>query len=168
MCFKTKQTWSILVLSLLKAYDNVISSSYLSGDIVFYGMTTSQRYIESKPAGKLTTCSQNAWIVCHCSICWYTLLLLLSCFTNKQLGLLTWSGRHQLCQRSSKAALAAVLEHRTVGTPVLAPQHLTAQKVVTFACSSPACCMYYVTLFWVLYTSYWVPVCALYDPSKVL
>lgn len=74
------------------------------------------------------------------------LLLLLPPFTNKQLGLLTWSGRHQLCQRSSTAVLAAVLEHRTAGTLVLAPQHLTAQKVVTIACSSPASCMDYVTL----------------------
>lgn len=30
---------------------------FVTGDIVFYGMTTSQRYLESKPAGKWRPCS---------------------------------------------------------------------------------------------------------------
>lgn len=56
---------------------------------------------------------------------------------NQQLGLLTWSGRHQLCQRSFRAALAAGLEHRTAGTLVLAPRHLTAQKISAVPAAAP-------------------------------
>lgn len=111
-------------------------------------MTTSHGYIESKPAGKSTPCRQNVFGM-SVQFCWFIPLLPLFCFTTVQrLCLLTWSGGHQLCQRSFKAVLAAGLEQQTAGTLVLAPLHLTAQKVITLTCSSPPRRMYCVTLLW--------------------
>lgn len=54
---KLKNPKNLLATSLLNRRDLWLSSSSLySGDIVFYGMTTSQRYLDSKPAGKWTPC----------------------------------------------------------------------------------------------------------------
>lgn len=55
---KLKDPKNLLATSLFEYtwFMWVFSSSLYSGDIVFYGMTTSQRYLDSKPAGKWTPC----------------------------------------------------------------------------------------------------------------
>ena len=121
---------------------------FLTGDFGLYGMKTSQRYIESKPAGKSTLSWQNIqmWsqpcvdlvLWWHCvfsqtyisSVCWHGVADT-SCV--REVPKSCWPSAWNIGQWGHWSWHFGIWQHR---------------RWWLFACSSSACGMRCVTLFW--------------------